>query len=84
MNGGYTLIDTSKLDFTKSTGYAVKGIYEKYFNAIKSGKLIVNDNIDNSSPTTTAALLNSSTGVITAVVGENTFTIASDDTVTNS
>lgn len=84
MNGGYTLIDTSKLDFTSSTGYVVKGIYEKYFNAIKNGKLIINDNIDGSSPTTTAALLNENTGVITAVVGNNTFTIGTDDTITNS
>lgn len=84
MNGGYALIDTSKLNFTSSTGYKVEGIYKKYFNAIKNGKIIVNDNIDDSSPTTTAALLNDSTGVITAVVGNNTFTIATDDTVTNS
>lgn len=84
MNGGYEMIDTSKFDYTKSTGYVVEGIYKKYFNAIKNNKVLVNNNIANSSPETTTATINTSTGVISAAVGNNTFTIANNDTVTNS
>ena len=84
MNGGYEMIDASKFNYTNSTGYVVEGIYKKYFNAIKNNKVLVNNNITNSSPETTTATINTSTGVISASVGNNAFTIATNDTITNS
>lgn len=83
MNGGYTLIDSSKFDFTSSVGYKVEGIYQKYYNAINGGKLIIYDKQTSKSPTTEAVSIDPSTGVITANVGLNTFSITENDTINN-
>lgn len=80
MNGGYTLVDISKLDFTTSTGYKVKGLYQKYKNAINSQKIIIACN-GIGSPIIGGATI--SNDIVTGSIGNNQFTISANDTVNN-
>jgi len=80
MNGGYTLVDSSKLDFTVSTAYKVNGLYQKYKNAIDSQKLIIACN-GIGSPIIGGATI--SNDVVTGTIGNNQFTISANDTVNN-
>lgn len=85
MNGGYVLVNAVGVDLNEASA-TVAGIYNKFVNAIGTGKLIIVQNIVNDdvslSPAAIVATVES--GVVSFAIGGATVSITAEDAVTIS
>lgn len=85
MNGGYVLVNAIGVDLNKASA-TVAGIYNKFVNAIGTGKLIIVQNIvnDDVSLSPAAIVATVASGVVSFTVEGATVAITAEDAVTIS
>ena len=85
MNGGYVLVNAVGVDLNEASA-TVAGIYNKFVNAIGTGKLIIVQNIvnDDVSLSPAAIVVTVESGVVSFAIGGATVSITAKDAVTIS
>ena len=85
MNGGYVLVNAVGVDLNEASA-TVAGIYNKFVNAIGTGKLIIVQNIvnDDVSLSPAAIVATFESGVVSFAIGGATVSITAKDAVTIS
>ena len=85
MNGGYVLVNAVGVDLNEASA-TVDGIYNKFVNAIGTGKLIIVQNIvnDDVSLSPAAIVATVASGVVSFAIGGATVSITAEDAVTIS
>lgn len=86
MNGGYVLVNAIGVDLSSESSTTINGIYNKFVNAIGTGKLIIVQNIvnDDVSLSPAAIVATVSSGVVSFAVEGATVSITAEDAVTIS
>lgn len=86
MNGGYVLVNAIGVDLSSESSTTINGIYNKFVNAIGTGKLIIVQNIvnDDVSLSPAAIVATVSSGAVSFAVEGATVSITAEDAVTIS